>query len=96
MRSLCTMNPVSTPTGPPGPSTKWVSAWPPSRESASYNVTDEFLDSAYAAVRPATPLPTTATRRVTTILPCSPSTHRIRSNRFALLTRRRYGERSHE
>jgi hypothetical protein len=40
VRSLYTMNPVSTPIGgPAGGSTRWVSAWPPRRSAASKRVT---------------------------------------------------------
>ena len=55
---------MSTATVRPPTSTRWVSAWPPSRSSASYRVTWHPAErSTWAAVRPATPEPTTATAR---------------------------------
>ena len=62
MRSLCTMNPVSSPTWPRAPATETVWACPPKHVSFSNNVTSWLRETTYAAVRPATPLPITATR----------------------------------
>src|SRR3954447_13391602 len=60
------MKPVSMASSwsPPGRRsvTRWVSAWPPSRSSASSSVTCAVREATYAAVSPATPEPTTATR----------------------------------
>src|SRR5690349_23120581 len=56
------MKPVSTASFRPPSGTRWVSAWPPSRSSASNSVTWAVREATYAATRPATPEPTTATR----------------------------------
>ena len=58
------------------PSTSWVSACPPSRESASKRVTRASRPSTCAALSPATPLPMTATRR--------PAAHWVRAHALAL------------
>src|SRR3954454_3888969 len=58
------MKPVSMLTSPSLVGTVWVSAWPPRRSSASSRVTAAEAETTWAAVRPATPLPITATRRI--------------------------------
>src|SRR6478752_8171295 len=59
------MNPLSTASvRPSSPATSWVWACPPIRSSASKTVTSSARRSTYAAVRPATPLPTTAILRL--------------------------------
>ena len=57
------MKPVSIASSPSGVATRWVSAWPPRRSSASKRVTWAVREATHAAVSPATPEPTTAMRR---------------------------------
>src|SRR5262245_47347931 len=56
------MNPVSIASSSSLSRTTWVSAWPPSRSSASNSVTWAVREATYAATPPATREPTTATR----------------------------------
>src|SRR4051794_12736773 len=56
------MKPVSMASSRSPSMTRWVSAWPPRRSSASKSVTCALREATYAAVSPATPEPMTATR----------------------------------
>src|SRR4051794_17932237 len=71
--------------------TVWVSAWPPSRSSTSKRVTWAVREATYAAVSPATPAPTTATRSGTPITTWSRIERNDRDHVVAGLGRLRVG-----